>query len=53
MEHEAWNRSDHLRVVLIFDIWHPLLSKVERIMVKTALEGMIAYYGESASLGEL
>ena len=53
MEHEAWNRSDHLRVVLIFDIWHPLLSEVEKIMVKTALEGMIAYYGESASLGEL
>ena len=23
IEHEAWNDSDKLRVVLIFDIWHP------------------------------
>jgi aspartyl/asparaginyl beta-hydroxylase (cupin superfamily) len=25
IEHEAWNDSDKLRVVLIFDIWHPHL----------------------------
>ncbi|NUR46335.1 MAG: tetratricopeptide repeat protein [Sphingomonas sp.] len=30
MEHEAANSSDDLRVVLIFDVWHPDLSDVER-----------------------
>lgn len=29
-EHEAWNRSDQTRVVLIFDIWNPYLTEVER-----------------------
>ena len=30
IEHAAMNPSDELRVVLIFDVWHPDLSKVER-----------------------
>jgi aspartyl/asparaginyl beta-hydroxylase (cupin superfamily) len=30
IEHEALNPSDRLRVVFIFDIWHPDLSDVER-----------------------
>lgn len=30
IEHEALNPSDSLRVVLIFDVWHPDLSTVER-----------------------
>jgi aspartyl/asparaginyl beta-hydroxylase (cupin superfamily) len=30
IEHEAMNPSDELRVVLIFDVWHPDLSAVER-----------------------
>ena len=30
IEHEAMNPSDALRVVLIFDVWHPALSEVER-----------------------
>ena len=34
IEHEARNDSDELRVVLIFDIWNPLLSKAEREMVQ-------------------
>jgi aspartate beta-hydroxylase len=29
-EHEAWNRSDQTRVVLIFDIWNPYMSEPER-----------------------
>jgi aspartate beta-hydroxylase len=28
-EHEAWNRSDRTRVVLIFDIWNPYLTEAE------------------------
>ena len=33
LEHEARNDSDQQRVVLIFDVWHPLLSAAEREMV--------------------
>lgn len=32
-EHEAWNRSGQLRVVLITDLWHPELTEVERLAV--------------------
>jgi aspartate beta-hydroxylase len=32
-EHEAWNRSPRTRVVLIFDLWHPGLTEVERLAV--------------------
>ena len=34
IEHEARNDSDELRVVLIFDVWNPLLSEGERDMVR-------------------
>lgn len=30
IEHEAWNDSDELRVVLIFDLWAPALKPPER-----------------------
>ena len=30
IEHEAMNPTDELRVVFIFDVWHPDLSPVER-----------------------
>jgi aspartate beta-hydroxylase len=29
-EHEAWNRSGQVRVVLIIDIWNPYLTLIER-----------------------
>ena len=32
-EHEAWNRSKDLRVVLIADLWNPHLTEVERAAV--------------------
>ena len=40
IEHEAWNNSDKLRVVLIFDIWHPHLSLAERDMISALSEGL-------------
>lgn len=33
IEHEAWNDADETRVILIFDIWNPLLSGAEREMI--------------------
>lgn len=34
IDHEAWNDSDHLRVVLIFDVWNPHLSLEEQMLLK-------------------
>jgi aspartyl/asparaginyl beta-hydroxylase (cupin superfamily)/Tfp pilus assembly protein PilF len=50
--HEAWNNSDRLRVVLIFDVWHPMLSKLERELVCETISGMLDYNG-TTDLGEL
>jgi aspartyl/asparaginyl beta-hydroxylase (cupin superfamily) len=38
IEHEAMNPSDGLRVVFIFDVWHPDLTSVEREAVTALLE---------------
>jgi len=32
-EHEAWNRSDRVRVILIADVWNPHLDEVERAAI--------------------
>lgn len=45
IEHEAKNPSDELRVVFIFDIWHPDLSAPERDAV-AALIGSVGLGGE-------
>lgn len=39
-EHEAWNRSDQLRVVLIFDLWNPHLTELERAAVSRLVVAM-------------
>lgn len=33
IEHEAVNETDHLRVIMIFDIWHPDLSPAEKAAI--------------------
>lgn len=38
IEHEAWNNSDQLRAVLIFDVWNPHLSSEEQAIVAEYLE---------------
>ena len=47
IEHEAWNDSDKLRVVLIFDIWHPQLTQTERSMISAMAAGMNMFRGEA------
>jgi aspartyl/asparaginyl beta-hydroxylase (cupin superfamily) len=37
IEHTARNDSDELRVVLIFDVWNPLLSAEERALVNVMM----------------
>lgn len=38
IEHEALNPTDQLRVVFIFDVWHPDLSPIEREAVTALVE---------------
>ncbi|HEY2070641.1 MAG TPA: aspartyl/asparaginyl beta-hydroxylase domain-containing protein [Rhizomicrobium sp.] len=44
IEHEAWNDSDRLRVILIFDVWNPYLSEAERELTGELLNGVNAFY---------
>jgi aspartyl/asparaginyl beta-hydroxylase (cupin superfamily) len=46
IEHEAWNDSEQLRVILMFDVWHPHLSGAERALV-TALSAGIAAFADT------
>jgi aspartate beta-hydroxylase len=39
-EHEAWNRSDRTRVVLIFDMWNPHLTEAECAAVEMIVPAM-------------
>jgi aspartyl/asparaginyl beta-hydroxylase (cupin superfamily)/Tfp pilus assembly protein PilF len=48
IEHEAWNDSDEIRIILIFDIWNPLLSVAERDLVRALTLGIGRYYGAGA-----
>ena len=49
IEHEAWNDSDEDRVVLIFDVWRPEVSDVDRAAVQTVFAGIDAYAATGAS----
>jgi len=51
IEHEAWNDSDELRVVLIFDIWHPSLTELEREAYARIMASMDAVTGTVADSG--
>ena len=46
IEHEAWNESDELRVVLIIDLWAPTLSLAER----DAVAAIIGYAGSTSGV---
>ena len=46
MEHEAWNSSDRVRAILLFEIWRPELSAEERSLVTAMFEAIDAHAGE-------
>jgi len=46
IEHEAWNDSDTLRAILIFDIWNPQLTLAERDLVRESTRALAEYYAE-------
>ena len=39
-EHEAWNKSDKVRAVMILDSWHPDLSEAEREAIALLVGGI-------------
>jgi hypothetical protein len=43
IEHEAWNRSDRDRVVLLFEVWRPEISAVEREGITRIYEAIGTY----------
>jgi aspartyl/asparaginyl beta-hydroxylase (cupin superfamily) len=43
IEHEAWNRSDQTRVILLFEVWRPELTSEERALVGAMFEAIEAY----------
>ena len=47
IEHEAWNDSDSLRVILIADVWNPALSPYEREMYDVMLATLDDFHGET------
>jgi aspartate beta-hydroxylase len=46
IEHEAWNDSDQERVILLFDIWNPLLTPAERDLMTVATAAIAEFYGD-------
>ena len=49
MEHEAWNGSDQIRAILLFEIWRPELTEEERGLVSAMFEAIDALGGEKAA----
>ena len=47
IEHEAWNDSDQLRVVLIIDLWAPALGRRERDAVAAVIGASGASFRET------
>ena len=44
IEHEAWNDSDEPRAILIFDVWNPELTALERDFLRETIAAQAEYY---------
>ncbi|WP_374942483.1 aspartyl/asparaginyl beta-hydroxylase domain-containing protein [Sphingomonas sp.] len=51
IEHEAWNRGTRTRVVLLFEIWRPELSDVERAALMEIFTTIDSYQGAVTDAG--
>ena len=45
IEHEAWNESDEIRIILICDIWNPRLSPDERAAIQAVIAATDSFSG--------
>ncbi|OYU16175.1 MAG: hydroxylase [Alphaproteobacteria bacterium PA4] len=43
IEHEAWNDSDQMRAILLFEIWRPELTAAERRALTVMFESVTGY----------
>jgi len=43
INHEAWNRSNEDRIILLFDVWRPELNEEERLLITALLESATSY----------
>ena len=50
IEHEAWNESDIPRAILIFDTWHPGLTRADREVIQAAVPAIKNYYGDEREI---
>ena len=50
-EHEAWNKSNNTRVILLFEIWRPEISSEERAALTTIFETINDYHGVPEDAG--
>ena len=44
IEHEAWNDSDSIRVIMMVDVWNPFLTQAERELVSVLLKTQQDWY---------
>jgi aspartate beta-hydroxylase len=42
--HEAWNRSEHPRTILLMDAWNPYLTDVERLSLTSIVQAIGQFY---------
>ena len=50
IEHEATNDSDAPRAILIFDVWNPELTALERDLVREAIDVLAEYYASEGNV---
>jgi aspartyl/asparaginyl beta-hydroxylase (cupin superfamily) len=50
IEHDACNDSDQIRIILIFDIWNPLLTSTERDLVRAMTVARGRFYEADAPI---
>jgi aspartyl/asparaginyl beta-hydroxylase (cupin superfamily) len=50
IEHEAWNDSDAPRAILIFDVWNPELTPLERDLVRETQTALAEYYAREGDI---
>jgi aspartate beta-hydroxylase len=46
IEHEAWNRSADTRVILLFEVWRPELTREERALVDAMFAAIDSHSGQ-------
>ena len=52
IEHEAWNDSDHLRVILLTDVRNPYVTQYEHDLYGEVLAAIDEFHNEAAEYTE-